>query len=425
MLNKIINAHVSQTNNEINELTYLNAKKKEINKEKYKKLIINEKNFFKSRNKNIRLNYSSNHLQLNLNNTNINNNQTQFNISKNVKKFSFENLKEETNNTYIHNNQIQFNMSDNIKKYRFNDLRYNIDKIRNNLNEDSINANIKKINNVYKKEFINAPTTGFGDFIRGCYFLLEFCDKLNISLEFHIYDSNIKHFIKYFSLKENINENIAKNIYKFTKINSYFTKNNDIINYNVVNNNDEFIKFINSQNIYSNNIFINTVNFPSNFISKKFINYIKNILEPTDIFKKEINNLIDKIGLNKNNYITYHIRLGDNYFKNQFEAVENHKLQQIIDKLDINNNNNYLLVSDSTIIKHILTKKYSKIKTIKKDAIHTGEINDVEKIKNTLLDFYLMSHSKQIISFSVYPHGSGFSKWCATTYEIPYLCYAL
>jgi hypothetical protein len=36
-----------------------------------------------------------------------------------------------------------------------------------------------------------------------------------------------------------------------------------------------------------------------------------------------------------------------------------------------------------------------------------------------------MTYSKYIYSFSVYDHGSGFSKWCATTYNIPYICYSL
>jgi hypothetical protein len=58
------------------------------------------------------------------------------------------------------------------------------------------------------------------------------------------------------------------------------------------------------------------------------------------------------------------------------------------------------------------------------NSVHTLE-NDINSLKNTLIDFYLMSQSKQIISFSVYQHGSGFSKWCAVTYEIPYVCYSI
>ena len=45
-----------------------------------------------------------------------------------------------------------------------------------------------------------------------------------------------------------------------------------------------------------------------------------------------------------------------------------------------------------------------------------------EKVKNTIIDFYLLSLSNSINSYSSYEHGSGFSYWCAKTYDIPYSC---
>lgn len=333
---------------------------------------------------------------------------------KNKEKYEIVNLKKKN----------LFNKSGNIILNRNLNLQFDETNISINANK-KINDSIKKINNVYKNNFKNAPTTGFGDFVRGCYFLMEFCEPLNLIVDFHIYDSNIKHYLKYFSLKPIISKNIANNIYKFEQINCSFTNNNGIISYNFNNNNDDFVNYLNSQPIYLNNVFINTVNFPSHFVSQKHINCMKTILEPTDIFKIEINNLMNKLGLVKNDYITYHIRLGDNYIENQFELIQNNKLQQIINKLDLDNDNNFLLISDSVLIKNKLSKKYVKIKTIETEAIHTCQANDIDKIKYTLFDFYLMSTSKKIISFSIYPHGSGFSKWCATTYEIPYVCYQL
>jgi len=374
MLNNIINSHISQSinshisqsintdisqrNNEINKLYYLNEERKKINKEKYKTITIDKKDYF------FKTTYSLKNLAHNIDNN-------------------------------IHSNK-QF-----------------------------INSNIKKINNVYKISYKNSQTSGFGDFIRGCYYLLEFCDALNVFLDFHIYDNNIKYYLKYFSLKPKINEKIANNICKFTKINASFTNIKGIINYNIDNNNADFINYINNQNIYLNNVFINTINFPSHLISQSHINYMKKILEPTDLFKIEISNLMKKISLNKNDFVTYHIRLGDDYIENNFELIKNYKLKKIINRLEIDKDKNILLISDSVLIKKILTKKYSKIKTLETKAIHTCQTNDIDKIKDTLFDFYLMSNSSNIISFSIYPHGSGFSKWCAITYEIPYICYAL
>jgi len=371
MLNNILNSQVSHALNEINRLNFLNKQReqKNKNKDKYNIIYIDKQNYFKIPN-NINLNSNLRQLENDLTNKNIN-----------------EDIK---------------NINEDIKK---------------------INKDIKKINYVHKLNFKNAPSTGFGDFIRGCYFLLQFSEQFNIDVDFHIYDSNIKYYIKYFALKPIINEQIANNIFKFTKINATFTNNNGIIDYDIDNKFDDFINYLNSQYVYSNNNFINTVYFPSHFISKIHINYMKTILEPTIFFKIEINNLMDKLGLIKKDFVTYHIRLGDNYLENQYDLIQNNKLYQILDKLNIEDDNNYLLLSDSMVIKNILSKKYSKLKTIENEIIHTNKNDD--RIKNTLLDFYLMSNSKKIISFSIYPHGSGFSKWCATTYEIPYICYAL
>ena len=37
-------------------------------------------------------------------------------------------------------------------------------------------------------------------------------------------------------------------------------------------------------------------------------------------------------------------------------------------------------------------------------------------------DFYLLANSNTIHSLTSYPHGSGFSYWCAKTFNIPYVC---
>jgi hypothetical protein len=83
-----------------------------------------------------------------------------------------------------------------------------------------------------------------------------------------------------------------------------------------------------------------------------------------------------------------------------------------------------LIVSDNIDIKQLLIDKFPFAKTIFKEITHFGEgiVQEEEKVKNTLLDFYLLSHSTAIYSFSCYGHGSGFSQWCAETYDIPYSC---
>jgi hypothetical protein len=84
----------------------------------------------------------------------------------------------------------------------------------------------------------------------------------------------------------------------------------------------------------------------------------------------------------------------------------------------------YLLIADNNEIKYLLCEIFPNFKSIYKEITHLGEGKVLErnKIKNTMLDFYLMANSNSINSFTGYVHGSGFSLWCATTYNIPYTC---
>jgi len=368
MLNNFINQEINHNINKLNKLNYLNNKNfSKVNsyksQEKYKDVSVKNINFF-SINKD--------------------------NIKKLDEIISHDNSEEHYNNTLI-----------------------------------KINSNIKKINNVYKINYINGAATGFGDFIRGSYFMLQFSEKNNINIDFHIYDNVIKQFLQFFIKKNNINHIIANDIYKNTDINVHFTNINDIIDYKLNTENDNnFINYLNNCKNYSNNIYINTINFPTHNISKKHLDFMKYMLEPTDTIKIEINKILKELDLNFKNYITYHIRLGDEYLENQKNNIKTNIIYKLLNNIVINNENKYLIVSDSISIKKFIKNKYPNVRYLMNEYKHSINSN-IDDIKNTLIDFYLMSFSKSIISYSIYPHGSGFSKWCAITYEIPYICYSI
>ena len=86
--------------------------------------------------------------------------------------------------------------------------------------------------------------------------------------------------------------------------------------------------------------------------------------------------------------------------------------------------NNYLLIADSNDVKKIVENYFPNFKILMNPITHFGEgvVLEEEKVKNTLIDFYLLSRSKSIFSYSAYKHGSGFSYLCAKTFNIPYVC---
>jgi hypothetical protein len=304
--------------------------------------------------------------------------------------------------------------------------------INNNIKKPHL-KNIKIIHNVYQEFYMeNKKPTGFGDFIRGCYFLLQFCDNYGIQPNI-IIRHPIALFLKKFSQNYNNNNKILDNIPFFFEnnfLNTQLDSNNYIIHY--VNDNykciNKFITYLSELTISNDELFTYNIMFPYN---KNIINehklYIRNVLEPTEEMNKYIYNTLSSINLLKNTYSVIHLRCGDDYLVKNMYIITKMYFKKIINEISIiiNNNStsNFLLISDNNRIKYFIIQQFPNIKTLFNNITHIGEgLLDEDKIKNTLLEFYLLSYSNSIFSFTCYPHGTGFSYWCAQTYDIPYKC---
>jgi hypothetical protein len=181
-------------------------------------------------------------------------------------------------------------------------------------------------------------------------------------------------------------------------------------------------------------IFCNS--FPRNDVPEKNKEYMRNILEPVDEIKFLIKKTLHDLQLQIKGYNVIHIRSGDAFLKNEknsgFSSTYIQKLISHIynDVKHISENNHggirnqYLLIADNNNIKNLLKEKFPDFKLLVNPITHFGEgvILEGERVKNTLIDFYLLSFANYIISYSSYEHGSGFSYWCAKTFNVPYMC---
>ncbi len=209
--------------------------------------------------------------------SNILNSKKKFNqneierILKITKKTNQKNVKQE-----IMQREKTFS---NIFLQTLNKYKY-IDHFENN---NIISREIKIIHLVYKFKYLNGYATGFGDFIRGSLYLLQFCEKHLINFDFDIYEHPIGNYLHFFAKKQKIDHNISNYISKFLGLNAYFKTTNQIIDYLIILNSDEnFIRYINNLFNYNGHIFINTCNFPSHYISDKHRKIMQNILIPTN-----------------------------------------------------------------------------------------------------------------------------------------------
>ena len=305
---------------------------------------------------------------------------------------------------------------------------------------------VKVINNVYQELYRDKiKPTGFGDFIRGCYFLLQFCNKNNFEPKVFIYNSIAEFLInhsenydsKNYNIHQNLNQGFLSNIPMFVKnnwVDCVLDHNNYIVGctkstpvYN------EFVRYLcQDVDIFSNNIFIYNIMFPEDEeITTDDKIYIQKMLQPIDEMSEYVNETLKNLRFNKKKYNVIHIRSGDKYLCDNSTIFATDYIKKIIHEVFLIFNNNkdttnydYLLVADNNEIKCFLMEIYPNIRSLLLDIIHIGEGSVVErqKVKNTLLDFYLLANSNTIHSFTSYPHGSGFSYWCAKTYDIPYSC---
>lgn len=309
--------------------------------------------------------------------------------------------------------------------------------------------NVKLIVNVYQEKYAdNKKASGFGDFIRGSYYLIQFCGKHKIKYNIDISNHPLSNCLKNKMIQTNNNNNIVP-----------FSKNNfipEILDDNTLSSkrDDEteayFIDYLYQQ--YTNNsnsknnttLLVYVIAFPDQIVNNNDKQVMRYILEPSDIIKQKVLTIVNNLSFKYRQFNIIHIRCGDNLLVNKESKFDLECINNIFDELDdlfvsvsvsdsiSNSNNNYLLLADNNYIKQIILNKYTNntsntsnkltIKTLYNEITHLGEGVKLTNnaIENTMLEFYLISLANKVFSLSVYKHGSGFSKWCAETYNIQY-----
>ena len=173
------------------------------------------------------------------------------------------------------------------------------------------NKKLKKIVCVYQLEYINDKSPGLGDFLRGCFYVMQLSKLLN--LEFDIDFSNHP-MSQYIESQENKNMSINYNNLEFVKgLNRpphlWYDSNPHIDKY-FANN------IINKLNNYSNSdtygLFSNAFPINYNFLDEGR-NFVKFKLTPNKIMQDYIDITFNELQLEKNTYATIHIRTGDQY----------------------------------------------------------------------------------------------------------------
>lgn len=266
----------------------------------------------------------------------------------------------------------------------------------------------------YLRECVTNPQPpGFADFLRGTIALYNFSKKYDYKL---FLDSDHPLF-KF--LKENKNivyNNPFSETEEFLPPLSY----NDIFNKlnNIFNTGRSFSVMTNSfYNLQGERL--------ENFgpISEDCSNYIRDILCPSIEVETKLNDIFStvyKINMN-DSFKVIHLRFGDDYINNNIYNDELYKLyyDRIYSFVNQNKNEKYVLISDSSKMANNLKKDIQELFYWDNSKIHLGDLKNIEtsNILDTIVDFFIMSKSNEIISIG---SGSGFSCINSIIYNIKY-----
>ncbi len=256
------------------------------------------------------------------------------------------------------------------------------------------------------KNILFDDNNGFGDFLRGSISLYEICSQKKYRLELDYSKHTISNFL--------INFHHTDIEFKSQDIHIF-----------AVEHYDKLINLI--TNTHDNHILVATNVWNFRGVDMDCKKFIRESIYPNPYLTSRINFYMNQLGIEEKKYSVIHVRNGDYKIKkevNRLNSLINFDdiLFKINNKLkETNNNDKIILISDDTEFKKYACSIHNWLSLdldIGHIAIHNKELN---KIEHTLIDFFLISKSSTVIQHTVYSWPSGFSRWCAEIYDIPFI----
>lgn len=249
---------------------------------------------------------------------------------------------------------------------------------------------------VWGNKFKNIDSTtnfwGIGDVIRGTVKLFQLSKQMNFKL---IVDIQLHPISLYLKKREH-------EYLDFIKIHP------DIFDF-VFPNNVE--KYINESN--HNPIFLFTNDICDKNISVECKEFIKDIFQPNIEFEIYLNNKLKQILFDE--YSILHYRLGDDEL---IKKNPNQNISNLVQQVQLKKQDNDILISDSITFKKIVGD-ISDIFMFDILPAHLGYQQHADLIKDTLFEFFLVTKSKKIRTYSANGWVSGFVFWIHKIYDVP------
>ena len=290
--------------------------------------------------------------------------------------------------------------------------------------------------------YYNKSSCGIGDFLRGSCYLFDLLNNKNVSFNISLIHHDVGKYIK--STYDIFFE--EQSIYDAEKTNKILCSSSNYIQnmkQNLINKlnssrNNNIHLFSSYSNFIDKNTEISNIS-----ITKDCQNFMKSNLIFNHGVVNEAKKIIDQYKLK--DFLVLHFRLGDfmllqdqtsklnpDDINTKKYNIDFEKIKKTIEDTQKHDDKQIILMSDSNKLKaYVEELGLKEVYVVHNNSQHCsdnpGKLENVifdedKKASNMFyvaLDMYLMSKSKYIYSYSVYPWGSGFCFWISKIYNIP------
>lgn len=268
---------------------------------------------------------------------------------------------------------------------------------------------------------------GLGDFIRGSLGCYQMCNIYKIPLAIDFRNHSVG---QYLDLDVKFRQCMSSEIVDLQDIRKFTVS--CLKHHLTIRQKNKDIKMLRRRDMY-----IYTNIWPRFPLAEREKEFAKSFLVPNAELQLSINSALPI----REEYEIVHIRSGDQFaFDTQIGETFDRSTDQLLESLSViesiknSTHRKIIVMSDSLNLKRLLSSKYGLI-SLNTVPTHTAlESKDEENLSNaskdlairdTLVDFFIMSQAKHIHQFSVQHWGSGFSNSINWIYDVPLTTYKI
>jgi hypothetical protein len=283
------------------------------------------------------------------------------------------------------------------------------------------NRKLKKIVGVYQVKFEGFKASGLGDFVRGSVTMMQmirlFKRYTGVTIEYDVDFRNhpiSKYIITNPSLEKPPSYSKLSNLHLNTLL--VEPKESDLGYQHLLRIMIEFVNSATEPIIYGfvcrDNVFAEVLETEKNLLRSRMV--------PTPDMDAYVTSTLREMGIT-GEFCAIHVRLTDSHSFPPTDVPQS-QIDELVAgvKSKISADKQYVLVSNNNLAKDVL-QDIPNIHMKRTEICHLGQ-NETQtdiQTKDTLLDYLILSRSKEIIAFTPYIF-TGFSRECSIVYSIPY-----